>query len=118
MHFLHVDVVKRGDNDSDMQLYWDSWDRHHTTLKVGQSPRITRARASRASVPSEECLSYNNNNRGGAIPPSSSVSSISSLNYQPVLWPPLTPPPQGKVKGMHGHDSHFSNQYPIQQCYC
>ncbi|KAK9730071.1 Phorbol esters/diacylglycerol binding domain (C1 domain) [Popillia japonica] len=95
----YTDVVKRGDNDSDMQLYWDSWDRQHTTLKVGQSPRIARARASRASVPSEDCLSYNNNNRGGAIPPSSSVSSISSLNYQPVLWPPLTPPPQGKVKG-------------------
>lgn len=102
--FPLIDVVKRGDNDADMQLYWDSWDRQNT-IKIGQSPRPARARVARASVPSEECLTYNNNNRGGAIPPSSSVSSISSLNYQPVLWPPLTPPPQGKAKGMHVHET-------------
>ena len=104
---LFLDVVKRGDNDADMVLYWDSWDRHHT-LKVGLSPRTIRARASRASVPSEESLGYNNNNKGGAIiPPSSSVSSISSLNAHSVLGPPLTPPPQGRVKGMHVHVSRI-----------
>lgn len=83
-----------------MNLYWDSWDRNHPK-SVGLSPRITRTRATRASVPSEDYISgYNNNiSKGGVIPPSNSVSSISSLN---VLRPPLTPPPQGKGgKGMH-----------------
>lgn len=96
------DALKRGENDgADMHLYWDSWDRHHP-LKAGLSPRTGRSRATRASVPSEESLGLNNNNRGGsAIPPSSSVSSISSLNTQCVLGPPLTPPPsRGK-----GNDS-------------
>lgn len=88
-----------------MHLYWDSWDRHQSHKTVGLSPRPARSRATRASVPSEECIiNYNNNNRGGAIPPSSSVSSISSLNAQCILGPPLTPPPQGRGKGMHGHD--------------
>jgi kinase suppressor of Ras 2 len=95
-------VLKRGDNDnSDMHLYWDSWDRHQTFKVGGLSPRTTRTRAARASVPSEESLAvFNNNNRGGAIPPSSSVSSINSLNAQCVLGPPLTPPPQNRGKGM------------------
>nr|XP_023017146.1 kinase suppressor of Ras 2 isoform X1 [Leptinotarsa decemlineata] len=98
----YTDVLKRGDKDnSDMLLYWDSWDRHHQ-LKGGLSPRPARSRAARASVPSEDSLILNNNNnRGGAnIPPSSSVSSINSLNAQCVLGPPLTPPGQGKGKGM------------------
>lgn len=84
-----------------MHLYWDSWDRHHPFKMGGLSPRTGRSRATRASVPSEESLgSFNNNNRaGGAIPPSSSVSSISSLNTQTVLGPPLTPPPQTRGKG-------------------
>lgn len=88
-----------------MTLYWDSWDRHNPLKNAGLSPRTVRSRATRASVPSEECIiGYNNNiSRGGVIPPSSSVSSISSLNAKCVLTPPpLTPPPQGKgAKGMH-----------------
>ncbi|KAJ8923037.1 hypothetical protein NQ315_001585 [Exocentrus adspersus] len=97
----YTDVLKRGDKDtSDMNLYWDSWDRHHQ-LKGGLSPRPGRSRAARASVPSEESLLLNNNNRGGAnIPPSSSVSSINSLNAQSVLGPPLTPPGLNRGKGM------------------
>ncbi|RZC38968.1 kinase suppressor of Ras 2, partial [Asbolus verrucosus] len=98
----YTDVLKRGDNDnSDMHLYWDSWDRHHPLKVGGLSPRTSRTRAARASVPSEDSLGvFNNNNRGGAIPPSSSVSSINSLNAQCVLGPPLTPPLQNRGKGM------------------
>ncbi|XP_018561202.1 kinase suppressor of Ras 2 isoform X2 [Anoplophora glabripennis] len=95
----YTDVLKRGDKDaSDMHLYWDSWDRHHQ-LK-GMSPRPGRSRAARASVPSEESLLLNNNRGGANIPPSSSVSSINSLNAQNVLGPPLTPPGQNRGKGM------------------
>lgn len=99
-------MLRRGEkDDTDMSLYWDSWDRHHTLKTAGLSPRIGRSRATRASVPSEESIAgYNNNNRGigsGNIPPSSSVSSISSLNTTHcVLGPPLTPPPQARGKGM------------------
>ncbi|EFA08276.1 kinase suppressor of Ras 2 isoform X1 [Tribolium castaneum] len=96
----YTDALKRGAKDnSDMHLYWDSWDRHQNFKVGGLSPRTSRTRAARASVPSEESL-CNNNNRGGAIPPSSSVSSINSLNADRcVLGPPLTPPPL-KGKGM------------------
>ncbi|KAJ8972622.1 hypothetical protein NQ314_000078 [Rhamnusium bicolor] len=98
---LGLYVLKRGDKDtSDMHLYWDSWDRHHQ-LKGGLSPRPGRSRAARASVPSEESLLLNNNNRGRCeYPPSSSVSSINSLNAQCVLRPPLTPPGPNRGKGM------------------
>lgn len=96
-------MLKRGDSDnSDMHLYsWESWDRQHP-LKGGLSPRLNRNRATRASVPSEDGLGvFTNNIRGGAIPPSSSVSSINSLNAQCVLGPPLTPPLQNRGKGTH-----------------
>ena len=115
-----ADVLKKGENEnSDMNLYWDSWDRgeKQQTMKTlaapaapvaapvppvgGLSPRTGRSRAARASVPSEESLSVFNS-RGGAIPPSSSVSSINSLNAHCVLGPPLTPPPQTRGKGTHG----------------
>lgn len=101
---LFAEVLRRGEKEgTDMLLYWDSWDRHHTLKTAGLSPRIGRSRATRASVPSEESIAgYNNNNRGvggGNIPPSSSVSSISSLNTHCVLGPPLTPPPQTRGKG-------------------
>lgn len=96
-------MLKSGDSDnSDMHLYsWESWDRQHP-LKGGLSPRMNRNRATRASVPSEDGLGvFTNNIRGGAIPPSSSVSSINSLNAQCVLGPPLTPPLQNRGKGTH-----------------
>lgn len=98
-----------------MDLCWDSWDRHHQ-LKINStgsstntlatlSPRTIRSRVGRASVPSEESLIYTINNRAGGaiIPPSSSVSSINSLNAQCVLGqPPLTPPGHNiRGKGTH-----------------
>ncbi|XP_025832315.1 kinase suppressor of Ras 2 [Agrilus planipennis] len=97
----YTDVLKRGDNDAtDMHLYWDSWDRHHHLKGVGLSPRVARSRATRASVPSEESLVLNNNNKASNILPSSSVSSINSLNAQTEIAPPLTPPLQTRGKGM------------------
>lgn len=98
----YTDILKRGSSEKespDMHLYWDSWDRHQNLRVGGLSPRTGRSRATRASVPSEENLGNFNNNRAGAIPPSSSISSISSLNTQCVLGPPLTPPPQNRGKG-------------------
>ncbi|XP_022911257.1 kinase suppressor of Ras 2 isoform X2 [Onthophagus taurus] len=92
-----MDVLKRGDKDCEQPLHWDSWDRQNTALKLNNSPRPPRGRSSRASVPSVESLGLNNN-RGGALPPSCSVSSISSLNAQTNPWSPLTPPPQGRGK--------------------
>ncbi|CAH1106774.1 unnamed protein product [Psylliodes chrysocephalus] len=100
----YVGKLKRGDNDCNdtSDLHWDSWvPDHHHQVKTGLSPRPGRSRAARTSVPSEESLGLINNiNRGGAIiPPSSSVSSIDTLNAQcNVLGPPLTPPGQGRGK--------------------
>lgn len=98
----YVDVLRKGQNEgADMHLYWDSWDRNHPLKLVGLSPKAVRTRSARASVPSEESLaSFTNNNRGGAIPPSPSVSSINSLNAQcGMLGSPLTPPPHSRGKG-------------------
>lgn len=43
-----------------MDLYWDSWDKHH--LRTGASPRPVRSRATRCSVPSKDSIPYQNNN--------------------------------------------------------
>lgn len=63
-------------------------------MKHGLSPRTTRSRATRASVPSEENLYNNNHKTSSTIAPSPSVSSINSLNSSSVVLggPPLTPP--------------------------
>ncbi|KAF5306924.1 hypothetical protein FQA39_LY00154 [Lamprigera yunnana] len=97
----YTEVLRRPANNegTETHLSWDSWDRQHHPQKVmGLSPKAVRTRTSRASVPSEDCLT--NNNRGGAIPPSPSVSSISSLNAHCDIGPPLTPPYQNRGKGL------------------
>lgn len=48
---------KTPSDNVDIPLYWDSWDRHHH-LKNNLSPRGGRSRATRASVPSEDCLPF------------------------------------------------------------
>ncbi|XP_057665960.1 kinase suppressor of Ras 2 isoform X2 [Diorhabda carinulata] len=99
----YVNKLKRGDKDCNdiPDLHWDSWvPDHHHQVKTGLSPRPGRSRCARISVPSEENLGLNNNKGGAIIPPSSSVSSIDTLNAQcNVLGPPLTPPGQGRGKG-------------------
>lgn len=74
-------------NNSDMNLYWDSWDR--PSMKSGPSPRILRSRTPRSSVPSEDSIPYFNNNNNNfhnnVIAQSSSVVSLSSTS------PPITP---------------------------
>lgn len=82
------------END-DMNLYWDSWDRHK--LRTGASPRPVRSRTTRCSVPSEESIPYNNNNNhlhSDTLAQASSVSSLTSTS------PPCTPllPRQGYGK--------------------
>ena len=84
-----IDVLVRGDMDnSDMNLYWDSWDRHH--IKSGPSPRPIRSRVTRSSVPSEDSIPYHNNNNNNfnsyTLAQASSVVSLSSSTS-----PPSTP---------------------------
>nr|XP_033321769.1 kinase suppressor of Ras 2 isoform X3 [Megalopta genalis] len=82
----YMDVLLKGDMDnSDMNLYWDSWDRHH--LRTGASPRPARSRATRCSIPSEDIPYHNNNNNlnSDILAQASSVTSLSSTS------PPSTP---------------------------
>ncbi|XP_033321769.2 kinase suppressor of ras isoform X3 [Megalopta genalis] len=83
----YMDVLLKGDMDnSDMNLYWDSWDRHH--LRTGASPRPARSRATRCSIPSEDSIPYHNNNNNlnsDILAQASSVTSLSSTS------PPSTP---------------------------
>ncbi|KAL1488616.1 hypothetical protein ABEB36_014419 [Hypothenemus hampei] len=96
----YTDILKRDDQTSqetqDTNLSWDSWDRNYLKMKHGLSPRATRSRATRASVPSEENLYNNNANHKtvATVAPSSSVSSINSLNVSTTILgqPPSTPP--------------------------
>ncbi|XP_066159270.1 kinase suppressor of Ras 2 [Euwallacea fornicatus] len=94
----YTDILKRGDQTSqetqDTNLSWDSWDRNYVKIKHGLSPRATRSRATRASVPSEENLFNNNHKASATIAASPSVSSINSLNASSMVLvgPPLTPP--------------------------
>ncbi|KAJ8679733.1 hypothetical protein QAD02_015520 [Eretmocerus hayati] len=86
----YMDALSRGDiDDSDMNLYWDSWDRHH--MRTGASPRPMRSRVTRTSVPSEDSIPYHNNNNnnnshGDILAQASSVPSLSSSTS-----PPSTP---------------------------
>ncbi|XP_076626206.1 kinase suppressor of ras isoform X3 [Colletes latitarsis] len=83
----YMDVLLRGDMDnSDMNLYWDSWDRHH--VRTGASPRPARCRTTRCSVPSEDSIPYHNNNNNlnsDILAQASSITSLSSTS------PPSTP---------------------------
>ncbi|XP_012273127.1 kinase suppressor of Ras 1 isoform X6 [Orussus abietinus] len=83
----YMDVLLRGDMDnSEMNLYWDSWDRHH--VRSGPSPRPIRSRTTRSSVPSEDSIPYHNNNfsvNSNTMMQAASVISLSSTS------PPTTP---------------------------
>ncbi|XP_011500487.1 PREDICTED: kinase suppressor of Ras 2 [Ceratosolen solmsi marchali] len=83
----YMDVLVRGDmENNDMNLYWDSWDRHH--VRSGASPRPIRSRITRSSVPSEDSIPYHNNNNFNSeiLAQASSVVSLSSSTS-----PPSTP---------------------------
>lgn len=87
--FDFLDALIRGDIDnSDMNLYWDSWDRNH--LQSGPSPRPIRSRTTRSSVPSEDSIPYHNNNNNNfnndRLAQASSVVSLSTSSS-----PPTTP---------------------------
>lgn len=99
----YIDVLLQGDKDnSDMNLYWDSWDRHH--LRSGPSPRPVRSRITRSSVPSEDSIPYHNNNNVNTER-LGTASSIMCLSSSPPSTPvlvrqakagvkfPTTPPP-------------------------
>ncbi|XP_052124851.1 kinase suppressor of Ras 2 isoform X2 [Frankliniella occidentalis] len=94
------DLKIRGDeaNDTEPPLYWDSWE-HQSPQRTptSVSPRHLRQRATRGSVPSEDCFPHNNNNfsyspsLGGST--SSSVNSLPQLGSStPTHFPPLSPP--------------------------
>lgn len=77
-----------------MNLYWDSWDRHH--LRTGASPRPVRSRTTRCSVPSEDSIPYHNNNNNlnsDILAQASSITSLSSTS------PPSTPLLQRSGRG-------------------
>ncbi|CAL7947575.1 unnamed protein product [Xylocopa violacea] len=92
----YMEVLLKGDIDnSDMNLYWDSWDRHH--LRTGASPRPARSRTTRCSVPSEDSIPYHNNNNNlnsDTLAQASSVTSLSSIS------PPSTPLLQRTGRGI------------------
>ncbi|XP_076290506.1 kinase suppressor of ras isoform X4 [Lasioglossum baleicum] len=92
----YMDVLLKGDMDnSDMTLYWDSWDNHH--LRTGASPRLCRSRAARGSIPSEDSIPYHNNNNNlnsDILAQASSVTSLSSTS------PPSTPLLQRSGRGI------------------
>uniref|UniRef100_A0A0C9R1F0 KSR2_0 protein n=1 Tax=Fopius arisanus TaxID=64838 RepID=A0A0C9R1F0_9HYME len=97
----YIDVLlQRGDETGEMMnLYWDSWDRHH--LRGGTSPRPVRSRNTRRSIPSDDSISYNNNNFSDTLEQASSIISLTSPPSTPVLLRqaaagvkfPTTPPP-------------------------
>lgn len=78
-----------------MNLYWDSWDRHH--LRTGASPRPIRSRTTRCSVPSEDSIPYHNNNNNFTSDMLAQASSITSLSS---TSPPSTPLLQRQGHGM------------------
>lgn len=92
-------------DNSDMNLYWDSWDRHH--LRTGASPRPIRSRTTRCSVPSEDSIPYHNNNNlnSDRLPQASSVISLTSTS------PPCTPPLPRQGYGKCEIKYHFNFSY-------
>ncbi|KAF7411196.1 hypothetical protein HZH66_000092 [Vespula vulgaris] len=99
----YMDVLLRGDVDnSDMNLYWDSWDRHH--LRTGASPRPIRSRTTRCSVPSEDSIPYHNNNNNLTSDMLAQASSITSLSS--------TSPPSTPLLQRQGHAIKFPTTPP------
>ncbi|GBP59559.1 Kinase suppressor of Ras 1 [Eumeta japonica] len=91
MHRLrtYTDALARGENSIDMQLYWDSWERHG---HARASPR-TRPRH-RGSVPGDDLLGSPLNVksavRGPATPVSRRKDSVQTSLPAPVPGAPLT----------------------------
>lgn len=85
VYYAFSDVlIKGGMENNEMNLYWDSWDRH---VRTGASPRPIRSRTTRSSVPSEDSIPYHNNNNlnSDILAQASSVISLTSTS------PPCTP---------------------------
>ncbi|XP_063984485.1 kinase suppressor of Ras 2 [Diachasmimorpha longicaudata] len=123
----YIDVLLQRDGGDEtgemMNLYWDSWDRHH--LRSGTSPRPARSRTTRRSIPSDDSIPYNNNNNNNdnnnfASETLEEASSIMSLATSPPSTPvllrqaavkyPTTPPPSKR------HNAALSPQpdiYPL-----
>lgn len=104
MLYALSDVLIRGDmENSDMNLYWDSWDRHH--LRTRASPRPIRSRITRSSVPSEDSIPYHNNNNlnSNILAQASSVISLMSTS------PPCTPLSQRQKYGKYEIKSYLFN---------
>jgi len=109
---LFSEILLRDETPSEtgeLTLYWDSWDRHQVMKGVGStSPRPPRNRADRSSVPSEDCLPYNNNynncsNLGGSISTLATASSTSSIISLPHSSTPT-------------HQGHAPLSPPVHQC--
>ncbi|KAI4490222.1 hypothetical protein M0802_010856 [Mischocyttarus mexicanus] len=99
----YMDALLRGDvENSDMNLYWDSWDRHH--LRSGASPRLIRSRITRCSVPSEDSIPYHNNNNNLTSDMLAQASSITSLSS--------TSPPSTPLLQRQGHTIKFPTTPP------
>lgn len=71
--FLWLDILIKGGNEDDSDLYWDSWDSYHLRKEMCPKPILSRARS---SVPSESCIPYHNNNND--IPTASVSLTLSS----------------------------------------
>lgn len=108
-----VDVLLKGDMDnSDMNLYWDSWDRHN--MRSGPSPRPVRSRTTRCSVPSEDSIPYNNNNNNnnlnsGILAQSTSVTSLTSTS--PPSTPLLTRLNRGNISIFNKFDKYMNCEF-------
>ncbi|XP_021926859.1 kinase suppressor of Ras 2 isoform X2 [Zootermopsis nevadensis] len=106
----YTEILLRGETPSEaveLTLYWDSWDCHQVIKNIGStSPQPPRNRADRSSVPSEDCLPYNNNNYnnlGGSISTLATASSTSSIISLPHSSTPT-------------HQGHAPLSPPVHQC--
>lgn len=83
-----------------MNLYWDSWDRHHL-----------RSRDMRSSVPSEDSILYHNNNNNFndilAQPTSILSLSLTSSTSSPPSTPPSSKQSQGKFLKLSIESPHL-----------
>lgn len=93
-----------------MNLYWDSWDRHH--LRTGASPRPIRSRITRCSVPSEDSIPYHNNNNLNSDILAQASSVISLMTTSPPCTPPLPRQGYGKYEKISFY--YFSYAYYIK----
>jgi len=107
---ISIDRLMLGDLPLELDLHWDSWDRTSSSntnaiSSTTASPRISRNRATRTSIPSEEILK-----NSPLSPPQSAglwSSSFGSYNLNPNSTnlverrptPPPTPPVTNKKNG-------------------